>query len=112
MGKLECLRCGAIIEKPTFKEAQESLDHSVGLTRNRPCRNDGTQLVWNGIPVDPKNPPTHNKHAGPEMTATTAWPTSTSGSSTATSHQLTATSTQTEWPKPKHTKTTKPKKKR
>lgn len=57
MGKLECSVCGGVCEKPTFKEAADSLDHGIGLTKGRPCPNDGKHLYWDGKPVDPAHPP-------------------------------------------------------
>lgn len=60
MGKLECTVCGGIIECSTFAEAVDSLDHGIGLTKGRPCPNDGKHLIWNGKPVNPANPP-HDK---------------------------------------------------
>ena len=59
MGKLICHQCGAIWESETFKEAIESIDHSIGLHNSRPCPNDGTNhMTWNGIALgkDRKEP--------------------------------------------------------
>lgn len=119
MGKLECTRCGGVIEKPTFNEAKESLDHGVGLTRNRPCPNDGSNLMlWNGVPVDPKNPPTINTTPGGQTVPATidTWPDNTSGSTFTVNHIETTQSNSTASrppikTKPKDTKTTKKTKK-
>ena len=51
MGKLECKYCGATAEGKSFKEADDLIDHSIGLTRSNGCPGNPADLLWNGKPA-------------------------------------------------------------
>ena len=48
MGKLSCQRCGATAEGETFEEADERIDHALGLSKGRPCSGKQSDLIWEG----------------------------------------------------------------
>jgi hypothetical protein len=51
MGQLECKYCGAKAEAETFKEADDLIDHSIGLYKSNGCPAKDEDLLWNGEPA-------------------------------------------------------------
>lgn len=51
MGELICKKCKAKIKAGTFEQADEQIDHSVGVTRGHPCDASDLDLFWNEKPV-------------------------------------------------------------
>lgn len=52
MGTLTCQRCGATSEGKSFEDADDIIDHAVGLVRGRPCSGKDSDLVWDTKDVD------------------------------------------------------------
>ncbi len=48
MGLLTCIRCGAKAEGDTFAQADELIDHAIGLSKGRPCSGDPRNMLWTG----------------------------------------------------------------
>ena len=48
MGTLTCSRCGAHTEANSEKEGRKRLDHSVGLSANKPCEDGRAPLYLTG----------------------------------------------------------------
>ncbi len=51
MGELICKKCKAKIKADTFEQADEQIDHSVGVKRGHPCDASDLDLFWNEKPV-------------------------------------------------------------
>lgn len=54
MGKLTCQRCGATAEGETFADADELIDHAVGLIRGRPCSGKESDLTFDNKSIEPE----------------------------------------------------------
>jgi len=46
MGKITCLKCGAVSYAETFEQADDQIDHSVGVTRGKPCIGSPLDITW------------------------------------------------------------------
>jgi len=56
MGVLSCQRCGATAEGETFEQADERIDHAVGLSKGRACSGKTSDLIWNGAKTLAEHP--------------------------------------------------------
>lgn len=54
MGTLTCQRCGATAEGKTFADADEIIDHAVGLIRGRPCSGKESDLTFDNKSIEPE----------------------------------------------------------
>lgn len=75
MGKITCLKCGAVSYAETFEQADDQIDHSIGDLRGKPCIGSPLDITWdekfrtdedgNIIDSDPKPVASIVFHFGP-----------------------------------------------
>jgi len=46
MGKITCNKCGATSLAETFEQADDQIDHSVGVSRGKPCDGNPIDITW------------------------------------------------------------------